>query len=403
MSERDEASSEMEAIRMKVIGVGGAGSNIVDRLMLSSFSGIHLTAINTDQQALSSSPVMDKHCIGKSITRGLGASGDPAVGREVALADKRLLEEMVKDVDLLFITVGLGGGTGTGVAPVLADIAAQKGATVIAFVTLPFTLERAARANVANAGLEKLREVANAVIPLPNDLLIQESDPDASLLEAFSQADAWIEKAIKSIWTMMNKTGLINLDFSELQHVFANRAGKTLFGLGEGSGENASDEAIADLKLCPLLHTPEFSKKADQLLVNIVGGTSLGISETQRIMDSITDAFGKDANVVMGAVIDEAMGDRVEICVIGTSDISDVSIFRGRKRMKIPSPDAEAPIKSVRKSKKTHSKSSKLEQDEFSFSEGEPRGEFEKTDGTMFEGQDLDTPTYLRRGVRIPV
>lgn len=406
MSEQDEATSEMESIRMKVIGVGGAGCNIVDRLMLSNPSGVHLTAINTDQQALSNSPVLDKHCIGKTITRGLGASGDPAVGRDAALADKQLLEEMVKDVDLLFVTAGLGGGTGTGVAPVLADLAAQKGTTVIAFVTLPFTIERAARANVAKAGVEKLREVANAVISLPNDVLIQESEPDASLLEAFSQADAWIEKAIKSIWAMMNKTGLINLDFSQLQQVFANRSGKTLFGLGEGSGENATDKAIANLKLCPLLHTPDFSKKADQLLVNLMGGTGLGISETQRIMDSITDAFGKDANVVMGAVIDETMGDRVEICVFGTSDISDVSIFRGRKRSKVPPADSggsEMPIETEKKSKKAKKTHAKVEQHEFSFNEGEPRGEFENTDGVMFEGQDLDTPTYLRRGVRIPI
>ncbi len=410
MSEQNEVSDEMKPIRMKVIGVGGAGSNIIDRLMLSNPSDVHLTAINTDQQALANSPVIDKHCIGKTVTRGLGAGGDPEVGREAALADKQLLEEMVKDVDLLFLTAGLGGGTGTGVAPVLADIAAQKGATVIVFVTLPFTIERAARSKAAKAGLDKLREVANAVIPLPNDLLIQESEPDASLLEAFSQADAWVEKAIKSIWSMMNKTGLINLDFSQLQQVFANRSSKTLFGLGEGTGEDATNAAIADLKLCPLLHTPEFSKKADQLLVNLIGGTSLGISETQRIMDSIADAFGKDANVVMGAVIDESMGHRVEICVIGTSGSSDVTIFRGRRRMKkihsanLVEPDsAEIPEKKSRKSKKTHDKSQKTEQHEFSFSEGEPRGEFENTEGTMFEGQDLDTPTFLRRGVRIPI
>ena len=401
--------TDLDDIRMKVIGVGGAGSNMVDRLMLSNPSGVSLTAINTDQQALANSPIMDKHCIGKTITRGLGASGDPAVGREAALADREKLEELVKDVDLLFVTAGLGGGTGTGVAPVLADLAAQKGVTVIAFVTMPFTIERAARANVAKNGLEKLREVSNAVIPLPNDLLIQESDPDASLLDAFSKADEWIEKAIKSIWTMMNKTGLINLDFSQLQQVFANRAGKTLYGLGEGSGENATDQAIENLKLCPLLHTPEFSKKADQLLVNLVGGASLGMSETQRIMDSITDAFGKDANVVMGAVIDESLGDRVEICVIGTSDISDVSIYRGRKRAKIiPSTDMgkeeeSLPPATSRKSKKTHPKSVKVEQHEFSFNEGEPRGEFENTDGMIFEGQDLDTPTYLRKGIRIPI
>ncbi len=400
--------SGSDQITIKVIGVGGAGSNIVDRLMLSNPEGVHLSAVNTDQQALSNSPVMDKHCIGQNVTCGLGAGGDPAVGKEAALADKALIERMVEGVDLLFITAGLGGGTGTGVAPVIADIAAQKGTTVIAFVTMPFTIERAARAKVAKEGLEKLREVSNAVIPLPNDLLIQESDPSASLLDAFSRADAWIERAIKSIWAMMYKTGLINLDFSQLQQVFSNRAGKTLFGLGEGSGENASAEAIEDLKMCPLLHTPEFSKKADQLLVNLVGGASLGMSETQSIMDSVTDAFGKDANVVMGAVIDESLGDKVEICVIGTSDLSNVAIYRGRNiRSRMPFVEPPQPEMLAReiapKAKQTHDKKVKVEQDEFSFNEGEPRGEFEESDGMIFEGQNLDTPTYLRKGVRIPI
>lgn len=398
--------SDIERIKMKVVGVGGAGSNIVDRLMLSNPSGVHLTAINTDEQALSGSPVLDKFCIGESVTRGLGAGGDPSVGREAALADKRVLERIVQDIDLLFITAGMGGGTGSGVAPVLADIAAQQGTTVIAFVTLPFTIERAARAKVAKDSLEKLRDVANAVIPLPNDLLIQESDPGASLLDAFSHADAWIERAIKSIWSMMNKTGLINLDFSQLQQVFSHRAGKTLFGLGEGSGENASVEAIENLKLCPLLHTPEFSKKADHLLVNLVGGAGFSISETQLIMDSVTESFGKDANVVMGAVIDESLGDKVEICVIGTSDISDVSIFRGRKPLHPPQIAFDTNTAALSKTetrKDIHEKKVKIEQDEFSFNEGEPKGEFENTDGFIFEGQELDTPTYLRRGIRIPI
>ncbi len=405
MSERITVS-ENDQIRIKVIGVGGAGSNVVDRLMLSNPSGVHLSAVNTDQQALANSPVLDKHCIGKNITRGLGAGGDPGVGREAALADAELLEGLVDGVDLLFVTAGLGGGTGTGAASVIADIAAQKGTTVIAFVTMPFTIERAARAKVAKEGLERLREVSNAVIPLPNDLLIQETDPGASLLDAFSQADSWIERAINSIWTMMDKTGLINLDFSQLQQVFANRAGKTLFGLGEGAGENASQEAIERLKLCPLLHTPEFSKKADQLLVNLVGGANLGMSETQSIMDNVTDAFGKEANVVMGAVIDESLGDKVEICVIGTSDMSNVAIFKGRKRSKPPpvmESAQERPDRAEPRTKQIHKKRIKVEQDEFSFSEGEPRGEFEDSDGMLFEGQNLDTPTYLRRGVRIPI
>lgn len=403
-----------EGIRMKVVGVGGAGSNIVDRLMLSGFDGVALAAVNTDQQALSGSPIRQKLCIGKSVTGGLGAGGDAAAGREAALADSAAIEELVSDVDLLFIAAGLGGGTGTGAAPVVAEQALRQGAIVIAFVALPFTIERSHRANLAQEGLQRLRDVCNAVIPLPNDLLIQESAADASLLDAFSKADAWIEQAIRSIWLMMNKTGLINLDFGQLRQAFANRAGKTLFGLGRGNGRDAAREAVEDLKLCPLLHTPEFSKKAEHLLVNIVGGARLGIADTQMIMEEVINAFGADSNIAMGAVVDEDLGDQVEICVIGTSDVSSVALSRMARKRPLPanpaarakppegSPVPESVAERQRSEKPaTHARPVKVEQHEFSFSEGDPKGEFENSGGTLFEGQDLDSPTYLRKGVRI--
>lgn len=407
-----EEQNDSTEIRMKVIGVGGAGSNIVDRLMLSQVSDIDLVAVNTDQQALADSPVVDKLCIGKSVTGGLGTGGDAEVGREAALKHIDAIDEMLSGVDLLFITAGLGGGTGTGAAPVIAEQALRSGAIVISFVALPFTIERSARANVAQEGLKRLRDTCNAVVPLPNDLLIQESDPDASLLDAFAKADAWIEKAIRSIWCMMNKTGMINLDFAQLRQMLAKKAGKTLFGLGSGAGENAAVEAVADLKLCPLLHTPEFSKKADQLLVNIVGGTRIGISDTQMIMEAVSEEFGADANVTMGAVVDEDLGDSVEICILGTSEVSSVPFTKVVKpRGDTPKAKTEAnPVektetaprkKPVPRRPATHKSSKNAAQEEFSFSEGDPKGEFENSDGTLFEGQDLDSPTYLRRGVKI--
>lgn len=415
MSEAENDSKEIEtsneSIRIKVIGVGGAGTNMVDRLMFSCPSDVKLSVINTDQQALSGSPVSDKFCIGKTVTYGLGTGGDLEVGREAAVIDKTKLEDMVEGVDLLFLTAGLGGGTGTSIAPILAEMANKNGAVVIAFVAMPFTIERAERSNVAKNGLDNLRDKCNAVIPLPNDLLIQESEPDASILDAFSKADAWIERAIKSIWSMMYRPGLINLDFSQLRLTFSRKAGKTLFGLGAGEGENAAQLAVDDLKLCPLLHTPEFSKRADHLLVNIVGGANLSISQVQLIMDSVTDEFGKDSNVVMGAVIDEEMGDKVEICVIGTSDLSGVSLMRSNQYKRAISNSTSEPIerpvveKKAMKRKVQATKSRKKgvsdEQHEFSFSDEDPKGEFENASSTIVDGQDLDTPTYLRKGVKI--
>lgn len=403
--ENDEQNDPVD-LRMKVIGVGGAGSNIVDRLMLSQFSGVELVAVNTDQQALANSPVANKVCIGKSVTGGLGTGGDVEVGREAALKDIESIEALVKGVDLLFITAGLGGGTGTGAAPVIAEQALKEGAIVIAFVALPFTIERSGRASKAQEGLKRLRDTCNAVIPLPNDLLIQESDADASLLDAFAKADAWIEKAIRSIWCMMHKTGMINLDFAQLRQMLAKKAGKTLFGLGSGSGENAAADAVADLKLCPLLHTPEFSKEAEQLLVNIVGGTRIGMADTQMIMEAVAQEFGADSNIALGAVVDEDLGDTVEICILGTSEVSSVPfarIVKSRIPAEKSSAASDAPsaseIRPFRPA--THRSGKASAQEEFSFSDGDPKGEFENAEGTLFEGQDLDSPTYLRRGVKI--
>ena len=402
-----EGIEEMEkrgnAIRMKVIGVGGAGSNMVDRLMLSGFSSVAVAVVNTDQQALSSSPVMQKLCIGKSVTGGLGAAGDVEAGTGAALADLEEIDKLVEGVDLLFLTAGLGGGTGTGATPVIAAQAVKAGAIVIAFVALPFSIERVVRAGVAQDGLGRLRDVCNAVIPLPNDLLIQESAADASLLDAFSKADSWIERAVKSIWLMINETGMINLDFAQLRQTFSKKAGKTLFGLGSGSGEDAAKKAVEDLRLCPLLHTPEFSKRADRLLVNIIGGACIGIADTQMIMESVSESFGAESNIAMGAVVDENLGDRIEICVIGTSDVSNISISStSRNRISNKAKTYESAFQQA-KAPQTHSKSKtkKTEQHEFSFSEREPKGEFENSEGFMFEGQDLDAPTFMRKGVKI--
>lgn len=398
-------------IRMKVMGIGGAGSSIVDRLALASLPYVDLVAVNTDQQALSSSSVAETLCIGKAVTGGLGTGGDVEAGREAALADKERLDALLEGVDLLFVVTGLGGGTGTGAAPVVADLAVKRGALVIAFASLPFTIERSARAKMASEGLERLREACNAVIPLPNDLLIQVSDADASLIDALSKADQWIARAVGSIATMMAKTGLINLDFAQLSSIFSHRAGKTLFGVGAGRGPQAAAQALEELKLCPLLHVPEFSKSADHLLVNVIGGPSLGMADTRLIVEDVAETFGAEASIAMGAVIDEELGDAIQLCVIGTSELSGQRMPRTATKpafakQKLAARSSE-PKKAPEAPPTSPSRSAPLapmprgQQDEFSFSEAEPRGEFENAKGTFFEGQDLDTPTYLRRGVKI--
>jgi cell division protein FtsZ len=421
-------------VAIKLIGVGGAGSNAVDRLKMENLERLQLGVINTDQQALGSSPVQDKILIGLGVTRGLGAGGDPDLGREAAEADRGKIAAGMKDCDLVFLLAGMGGGTGGGASPVVAEIAAEQGALVIAFVTMPFSFEGGRRLKQAEEGLRALRLVCDAVIPLPNDMLLQEGGENETVLDSFARADAWIGRGVKSIWAMLSKTGLINLDFSTLRQAFQQqRGGKTLFGLGEGAGENAVADAIASLKLCPLLHTPEFSRKADRLLVNIIGGTDLTLPKVNELMNAVTEQFGRESHVIMGAVIDEGCQNRLEVCVLGTSDMGGRGAVSRRpavNRAKPPlarpeaprempdapletrttttttAPEAAArttPAASVTRADPKAVHAAKAAQDEFGFGEVESRGHFEKTDRNLFDGQDLDVPTYLRKGIKIAI
>ncbi len=408
------------SVAIKLVGVGGAGSNAVDRLKMENLERLQLAVINTDHQALASSPVQDKVLIGMSVTRGLGAGGDPELGREAAESDREKISTVVKDCDLVFLIAGMGGGTGSGGAPVVAEIAAETGALVIAFVTMPFSFEGGRRLKQAEEGLLALRKVCDAVIPLPNDMLLQEGAENETVLDSFARADEWIGRGVKSIWSMLMKTGLINLDFATLRQVFQQRGGKTLFGLGHGIGPNAVNDAIESLKLCPLLHTPEFSRKADRLLVNIIGGTDLTLPKVNDLMSAIAEKFGRDSSIVMGAVIDEAMPQRIEICVLGTSDLNGRTGLTRRlvasgKRAPLGRADSAPPIPQTEPASElfptttaqsvttaeARAAAAKLDQDEFGFGEVESRGHFEKTDRNLFDGQDLDVPTYLRKGIKV--
>lgn len=414
-----------ENTRIKIIGVGGAGTNAVDRLQFDDHGKVQLAAINTDAQALASSPLAEKLMIGRSITRGLSAGGDSELGRKAAEADADAISGILQGVDLVFLLAGLGGGTGSGAAPVVGRLAAEAGALVIAYVTMPFTIEGAQREQTAKEALGDLRKSCDAVIPLPNDVLMQMLDDDATVLDAFAQADIWIDRGVRSICTMLSQTGLINLDFATLRKAFCGQAGKTLFGLGHGEGEGYVAKALEDLKSCPLLNLPEYARKADRLLVNIVGGTDLGIRQVNEIMAMVTEQFGSRENTILGAVIDESHQQQVDICVIGTTDVAGARYARQPARKPAPAAsepflqetaEPELPIvktasatQKVRPVHRSKLKRDKLQRDtdqqeEFLFvSEEEQRGYFEKTERNLHEGADLDVPTYLRRGLRIAV
>jgi cell division protein FtsZ len=423
-------------VTIKLVGVGGAGSNAVDRLELAGLERVQTAVVNTDSQALSGSVVAEKLLIGRGVTRGLGAGSDPELGRLAAEADREAITAMVRNCDLVVLVAGMGGGTGSGAAPVVAEAASKAGALVIAFVTLPFTFEGGRRMKQAEDGLVALRAVADAVIPLTNDMLLQQSEDQASVLAAFARGDAWIDRAVRSLWSILYRSGLINLDFASLREVFSYRGGKTLFGLGSGEGAASVAAAIEDLRNCPLLHTPEFSRKADRLLVNITGGPDLALADVQQIMSVVTEEFGRGPHVAMGAVIDETWAARVEICVIGTTDLNGRGTRRLPERVarnreaarkaaakavagltektvpEEPSPETEAAadastgpngpvVRRAAAAPAPGARATPAHQEEFSFGEAESRGAFDETDRTIFEGEDLDIPTFRRRGIKI--
>ncbi|MEI6862709.1 MAG: cell division protein FtsZ [Verrucomicrobiota bacterium] len=390
---------------IEVIGIGGAGTNVVDRLKMENLDRLHLAAMDTDHQALSASPLQEKILLGAEVTHGLSAGSDPAAGREAAEADEEKIAAAVKGCDLVFLVAGLGGGTGGGAAPVVARLAAQTGALVIVFCPLPFSFEGGRRLKQADEALRMLRPVCDAVIPLPNDTLLQAAGVGENALSSFARGDEWIGRAIKAVWAMLFRTGLINVDFATLQSAFPARGGKTLFGLGSGAGVNPAAAALESLRLCPLLATAESARKVDRLLVHITGGADLTLDRVNEIMTALTAQFGRDAHIIMGAVIDEALPGRVEIVVLGTSELGATSRRPlSAQRPRAPSAPAVAgtPPPSAIVTPDRKGTKAKTAQDEFAFGgPAESRGYFDKTERNLFEGQDLDVPTYQRQGVKI--
>jgi len=308
-------------IALKLVGVGGAGSNAIDRLKMDNLDRVQLAVVNTDFQALSTSPVQEKVLIGSGVTRGLGAGGDPELGREAAETDREKIAAIVKDQDLVFLVAGMGGGTGSGAAPVVAEIAAEQGALVIAFVTMPFSFEGGRRLKQAEDGLQAMRRVCDAVIPLPNDVLMQEgadNENRARLLCARRRVDRpWREIDLGDAVSHRPHQPGFRDPAPGLPDARRQDAVRPRQRCGRGRGGAGHREP----ELCPLLTMPEYARRADRLLVNITGGTDLTLPKVNELMSAVTEQFGKDSHVIMGAVIDEAMQGRVEVCVLGTTDL----------------------------------------------------------------------------------
>ena len=302
--------------RIKVIGVGGGGSNAVNRMVAAGFDGVEFMIANTDLQAIRLNAAPNKLQIGAKLTKGLGAGADPNVGRQAALEDTEKLIEALDGADMVFVTTGLGGGTGTGAAPVIASLASELGALTIAVVTKPFKFEGKKRQLQAERGLEELRECVDTVITIPNERLLATIARTTSLNDAFTSADDVLRQAIQGISDLILVPGLINLDFADVKTIMAGM-GLAIMGTGIGEGENRAMAAANAAISSPLLEDASV-KGARGVIINVTGGSDLSLIEVSEASAIIQEAAHEDANIIFGAVVDPKMEGRVKITVIAT-------------------------------------------------------------------------------------
>jgi cell division protein FtsZ len=301
--------------RIKVIGVGGAGGNAINRMVVSGVDGIEFVAVNTDAQALLSSEAPIAVRIGDKLTKGLGAGGRPEIGARAAEESSESLLELMRDTDMVFITAGMGGGTGTGASPIIAKIAKSAGALTVGVVTRPFEFEGTRRRRSADEGINALRECVDALITIPNERLIHMVDPKTPITEAFRIADDVLRQGIAGISDLIIKPGIINLDFADVRTIMRD-AGSALMAIGHGSGETRCIDAAKEAIESPLLETS--IQGATGVLYNIAGGTSLTLLETSEAAEIIRAAVDDDAEIIYGTSIDDSLGDNIRITLIAT-------------------------------------------------------------------------------------
>ncbi|MDR9757385.1 MAG: cell division protein FtsZ [Thermacetogeniaceae bacterium] len=300
---------------IKVIGVGGGGGNAVNRMIQADLKGVHFIAVNTDAQALNLSLAEHKMQIGSKLTKGLGAGADPEIGKKAAEESRDELMQALRGADMVFVTAGMGGGTGTGGAPVVAEVAKEVGALTVGVVTRPFTFEGKKRANQAEQGIQELKSKVDTLITIPNDRLLQVVDKSTSINEAFRIADDVLRQGVQGISDLIAVPGLINLDFADVKTIMSN-TGTALMGIGSAQGDNRAAEAAKIAISSPLLETSIEGAKG--VLLNITGGPDLGLFEVNEAAEIISQAADQEANIIFGAVIDENLEDEVRVTVIAT-------------------------------------------------------------------------------------
>ncbi|KPN97333.1 cell division protein FtsZ [Lysinibacillus sp. ZYM-1] len=350
MLEFDTSVDELAVI--KVIGVGGGGNNAVNRMIEHGVQGVDFIAVNTDSQALNLSKAEVRLQIGAKLTRGLGAGANPEVGKKAAEESREQLEEVLRGADMIFVTAGMGGGTGTGAAPVIAQIARELGALTVGVVTRPFTFEGRKRQSQAIGGIGSMKESVDTLIVIPNDKLLQIVDKSTPMLEAFREADNVLRQGVQGISDLIATPGLINLDFADVKTIMSNK-GSALMGIGIATGENRASEAAKKAISSPLLESSIDGAKG--VLMNITGGSNLSLFEVQEAADIVASASDEEVNMIFGSVINENLKDEIIVTVIATG-FTEEALQQQQRNVTKPTlnmnrqsaPQQQAPIREQR-------------------------------------------------------
>jgi len=338
---------------IKVAGVGGGGTNAVNRMVDAGLAGVEFIAVNTDAQALLMTDADVKIQIGAEATRGLGAGADPEIGLAAAQESRDELKEALKGADMVFITAGEGGGTGTGGAPIVAELGQEIGALTVGVVTRPFAFEGRKRAEQAERGIDQLRDRVDTLIVIENDRLLQVVERQTSVVDAFRMADDILRQGVQGITDLITEPGLVNLDFADVRTIMRD-AGSALMGIGRASGENRAAEAARIAVSSPLLEAS--IEGATGILLNVTGGSDIGLFEVNEAAEVVTGAADQNANVIFGAVIDDSIGDEVQVTVIATGFGG-----QGRRRRRPRETELDAPLPASASASETFDSSQELD------------------------------------------
>jgi len=392
-----DSLSEQKA-KLKVIGVGGAGGNAVTRMITTGMEGVDFIAINTDAQDLDNNPAENKVQVGKSLTKGLGAGANSNVGKDAVEADKEVITTLMEGADMVFITAGMGGGTGTGASPVISQIARELGILTVGIVTLPFSFEGPKRMNRALEGISEMKKACDTLIAIPNQKLMSIVDKSTTLPEAFQMADTILHQAAKGISDLINVQGVINLDFADVETIMKNM-GEAIMGTGVASGEERAVLAAQQAISSPLLDDASI-RGAQGVLVNITGGDDLTLMEANEATSIIFEEAGPTANIIFGAVIDPNLKDDIRVTVIATGFnmpkvASDTNTFDNNSDSASFEPPKTNHLQDI-ENKPLHAQ--KEEPNEIKEKEAEKMLTFDDTaESPVIYGKDLQIPAFIRR------